>query len=104
MDIASLFGKINELQQKMEDVKRRLDTVSVDGSVQNGAVTVHMTANKKVTQVIIDNALMNTDRKEELEELLETAFNLACEQATRISESEMKAAGKGMLPGIPGLF
>ena len=104
MSMMDMLGKLNDVKKAMDDVKSRLDTISVNGVAGEGAVNIMMNGNRKVTSVAIAEKLLNADRKEELEELLELAFNRASENAQNVSETEMKAAGKGILPNIPGLF
>lgn len=99
-----MFGKLKEAKAAMEAVKARLDSISVDGEAGEGNIKVIMTGNRVVTQVMVNERLLDVSRKEELEELLELAFNRASEKAQNVSESEMKAAGKDILPNIPGLF
>jgi DNA-binding YbaB/EbfC family protein len=99
-----LFGKLNEMKQKMDEIKNRLDTITVEGNAGDGTVHVEMTANRIVKNILIEDSLMSPERKEELQELLEVAINQALEKAQNISETEMQAAGRGMLPNLPGLF
>jgi len=99
-----MLGKLNDVKKAMDEIKARLETISVDGEAGEGAVRVVMNGNRKVTSVKISDKLMTTERKEELEELLELAVNRAGEKAHNVSETEMKSAGKGLLPNIPGLF
>lgn len=99
-----MFGKLKEAKAAMEAVKVRLDSISVDGEAGEGNIKVIMTGNRVVTQVMVNERLLDVSHKEELEELLELAFNRASEKAQNVSESEMKAAGKDILPNIPGLF
>ena len=99
-----MLGKLQEIKKSMDEIKARLETISVEGRSGNGSVLVHMNGNRVVKEITIDPSLMESSRKEELEELLETAINDAGEKARQVSESEMKAAGKGLLPDIPGLF
>jgi len=104
MGMLDMLGKLNEVKKAMDDIKSRLDTISVDGEAGEGTVKVIMNGNRKVTSVSIADKMMTPDRKEELEELIELALNRASEKAQNVSETEMKAAGKGILPNIPGLF
>lgn len=99
-----MIGKLNAMKQKMEEIKKRLDAISVEGNAGDGAVTVEMTANRHVKKIKIEDSLLNAERKEELQQLLQLSMNSALEKAQNISESEMQAAGKGILPNIPGLF
>lgn len=99
-----IFGKLNEMKQKMDEIKNRLDAITVEGNAGDGAIQVIVTGNRKVKSIAIEDTLLTVARKEELQELLEVAMNQALDKAQNLSEIEMQAAGKGMLPNIPGLF
>ena len=99
-----MLGKLNEVKKTMDEIKSRLDSVFVEGEAGEGNVKVVMNANRVVKSVIIHDKFMEISRKEELQELLELAMNRASEKAQNVSETEMQAAGKGLLPNIPGLF
>jgi DNA-binding YbaB/EbfC family protein len=99
-----MFGKLNEMKAMMEEVKNRLDTITVVGEAESGAVKVYANGNRKINNVSISESLMGSADKEQLEELLTVAINRALEQAEAVSESEMRAAAGGFLPNIPGLI
>ena len=80
------------------------NTITVEGNSGDGAVQVIVSGNRVIKSISIESSLLTPEKKEELQELLETATNLALEKALNISESEMQAAGKGLLPNIPGLL
>lgn len=86
------------------EVKKRLDAISVSGSVEGGKITVTANANKVIQSVNIDPEFLKDTDKEELEELLVTAINKAMEQADNVSQSEMAAVTKSMLGGLGNLF
>ena len=44
----NMMERMQEMQQKTEDAKRRLDNITVTGEAPAGAVVVEMTGNKKV--------------------------------------------------------
>ena len=98
-----MFDKLMEAQQKAGEVKKRLDAISVSGSVEGGKVIVAANANKVVQSVSIDPVFLKEADHEELEELLVTAINKAMQQADNISQSEMAAMTKSMLGGLGGL-
>lgn len=91
-------------QQQAEEIKKRLDTVSVYGEVEGGAIRVTATANKAITAINIDEDFFKDIDKEALEELLLTAINKALAQADQVSAVEMQAATKNMLGGLGGMF
>ncbi|WP_293903933.1 MULTISPECIES: YbaB/EbfC family nucleoid-associated protein [unclassified Sphingobacterium] len=99
-----MFDKLFQAQQKAEEIKKRLDSISVSGEVEGGLIRVVATANKEIKEVTIDPVFLSNADKEELEELLVVALNKAIAQAENISQAEMQAASKDMLGGLGGLF
>ena len=49
MDLMGMMGKLKETQQKMEDTKKRLDTVLVDEQSTDGLLKITITANRKIS-------------------------------------------------------
>ena len=49
--MGDMMGKLKEMQQQSEEVKKRLDTISVDADAENGMVKVKCTGNRKITSV-----------------------------------------------------
>lgn len=98
-----MFDKLFQAQQKAEEIKKRLDSISVSGEVEGGLIRVVATANKEIKEVTIDPIFLSNADKEELEELLVVALNKAIAQAENISQAEMQAASKDMLGGLGGL-
>jgi len=99
-----MFDKLFQAQQKAEEIKKRLDTISVSGEVEGGKIKVIATANKEIKSVMIDPAYFKEDSSEELEELLVIAINKALKQAEDINQAEMQAVTKDMLGGLGGMF
>jgi DNA-binding YbaB/EbfC family protein len=98
----NMMGKLQEMQLKMEETKKRLDTITVTGEAGDGAVKIVVTGNRVINDVEISDELMNSD-KEELQDLLIIAMNRAMEKAENINEAEMKGVAAGMMPGMPGM-
>jgi hypothetical protein len=95
-----MMGKLQEMQQQTEKIKKRLDTISVEGEAENGLIKVIATANKKITSITIADSLMADGDKEQIEDLMIVAINKAIEKAENVSNAEMAGAAKGMLPGM----
>lgn len=100
----NMFDKLFAAQQKAEEIKKRLDTISVFGEVENGAIKITATANKAITGVAIDDEFLKNTDKEALEELLLTAINKALANAEEVSATEMQASAQDMLGGLGGMF
>lgn len=100
-DIMGMMGKLKETQQKIEETKKRLDTVLVDEQSSDGLLKVTLTANRTVKSVTIDDELLQD--KEQLEDYLVLVMNKAIEKATSVNEAELGAVAKDGMPNIPGL-
>jgi len=98
-----LGDMMKQLQQQVEEAKKRLDTITVDAEAGNGAVKITCTGNREIKTIDISQDLLSSD-KEELEDLLIVAMNRVLEKANNVHESEMQGTAKGMLPGMPDLF
>ena len=48
-DIMGMMGKLKEAQSKIEETKKRLDSVFIDEQSQDGSIKVSVTANRKIT-------------------------------------------------------
>ncbi len=100
-DMEGMMAKLREAQAKIEETRKRLDQVMVDGEAGNGLVVATVTANRQIKNLAIDDELL--EDKEALEDYLILAMNNALEKASKIHEAEMAAAAKGGLPDIPGM-
>jgi len=99
-----MFDKLLQAQQKAEEIKKRLDSISVSAEVEGGKIKVVSTANKRITAISLDPDFLRITDQEELEELLITAVNKALEQADNVSQTEMQAVTRDMMGGLGGLF
>ncbi len=100
-DMMGMMGKLKEAQKKVEETKKRLDTVLIDESSTDHLLKVTITANRKINGITIDDSLLAD--KEQLEDYLILTLNKAIEKATKIQESELAAAAKEGMPNIPGM-
>jgi DNA-binding protein YbaB len=97
-----MFGKLGEAKQKAEEMKLKLEAITVEGNAQG--VQVIANANKKIIAINIAPELLNPANKEQIEELLMLAIEHAMNQAENISAAEMKAMMGSMMPGLGNLF
>lgn len=95
----NMMGKLQEMQQKSEEVKQRLETISVHAEAEN-LVQVTVNGNKKITSLTIDESLISNGDVEQIEDLCILAVNRAIEKADKVFQSEMQGVAKGMLPGM----
>jgi len=99
-----MFDKLLNAQQKADEVKKRLDNISVSGVAENGKVSVVASANKEIREITIEPEFFKQADKEELEELILVAINKALAQAENVSQSEMQAVSQDLLGGFGNLF
>ena len=100
-DLMGMMGKLKETQKKVEETKKRLDTVLVDEQSSDGLVKVTLTANRAIKTIAIDDSLL--EDKEQLEDYLVITLNKAIDKATKIQEAELAAVAKEGMPNIPGM-
>jgi DNA-binding YbaB/EbfC family protein len=101
MDLMGMMGKLKETQQKIEDTKKRLDTVLIDEQSNDSLLKVTLNANRKIKAISIDDALL--EDKEQLEDYLILVLNKAIEKASNVNQAELDAVAKMEMPMIPGM-
>lgn len=99
--LGDMMGKLHAAQQKIEEIKNRLDTITVIGEAQG--IKVFVNGNKLVTNIDVPQIIIEDSDKEQIEELLLLAVNRGLEKAEKIAQSENTSALKGVLPNIPGM-
>ena len=101
MDLMGMMGKLKETQQKIEDTKKRLDTVLINEQSNDGLLKVTLTANRTIKSITIDDSLL--EDKEQLEDYMILVMNKAIEKATNVNQRELDAVTKMDMPMIPGM-
>lgn len=99
-----MFDKLGAAKEMAENVKAKLETITVIGEAGNGKVKVLANGNRKVQSFTISPELLAPENKEELEDLLTVAVNRVLSSAENVSESEMRAMMSTMMPGLGNLF
>jgi nucleoid-associated protein EbfC len=100
----NIMGKMQEAQKQMEETKKRLSDIIVEGQAEGGKVKVKANCNQKITNIEVSENLIQVANKSELEDLLIVAINKALEKAKETQEVEMAKVAQGMLPNLGGLF
>ncbi|WP_242119144.1 YbaB/EbfC family nucleoid-associated protein [Aestuariivivens sediminicola] len=100
-DMMKMMGKLKETQQKVDETRKRLDTVLIDEMTTDGKLKVTLTANRTLKSIDISDALL--EDKEQLEDYLIITLNKAIEKATKINETELASVAKEGMPDIPGM-
>lgn len=100
-DLMGMMGKLKETQAKVEETKKRMDTVLIDEQSNDGLLKVTITANRTIKSIQINDELL--EDKEQLEDYLILTLNKAIDRATTINETEVAAVAKEGMPNIPGM-
>ena len=99
-----MLDKLLQAQQRAEEIKKRLDLISVSSEVEGGKIRITSTANKYISSLSIDPEFLQSADKEELEELLVAVFNKVLAQADQVSQTGMQAVTREMMGGLGNLF
>ena len=98
MNIQAMMKQAQQLQKKMMDEKKSIDSKIFIG--KSSLVSITMTGDKKVTGVDINMDSIESDDKEMLQDMIMLAVNDAITQIDKETEEKM---GK-YTQGLPGLF
>ena len=101
MDLMGMMGKLKETQQKIEDTKKRLDTVLIDEQSSDGLLKITVTANTAIKSITIADALL--EDKEQLEDYLILVLNKAIARANQGNQTELDEVAKRDMPMSPGM-
>ena len=101
MDLMGMMGKLKATQQKIEDTKKKLDTVLIDEQSADGLLKVTLTANSKIKSVVVADTLL--EDKDKLEDYLIVVMNKAIEKAASVNQAELDAVTRVDMPMIPGM-
>ena len=92
------MGKMGALKAQMDEIKNKLETMTVTESLQNNAISVTVNGNKKITSINLSDEVM--EDKEIVEDLILLAVNKAMEKAEKLNEKEMQGAASSLLGGM----
>ena len=100
-NLADIMKQATQMQSRMADMQKKLESMVVDGQAGGGMVKVKMTGKMHVTSVVIDPSLLKPEEKEIVEDLLVAALADAKGKAETMMAEEMKTVTGGM-PVPPG--
>ena len=97
-----MFNKkmMEKMQGQMEEIKGKLNNISVTGEAEDGNIKVIANGNRLLNSIELNEDFFKSASKEQIEDLILTAANRALEQAERVEKSEMSHAAMGMMPGL----
>ncbi len=102
-DMMKMMGKMKEVQAKIKEAQDNLVRVQATGEAGGGMVKVTVNGKKQVISIDIDAAILRTDDKVLVQDLVVAAVNKANEEVEGVAKEELKKATDGLLPNIPGM-
>jgi len=100
-NMADLFGKMMEMQQKMAETQEALAGKTASAEAGGGMVKVTADGRGRIVSIKMEKEVVSPDDLELLEDLIVAGINKALDEAEQLREAEMKKAAGTMLP--PGM-
>ncbi len=98
--MAKMLKEAQKLEKRLEQARKVLEEMTVEGSAGGGAVKVTMNGQRDVISVSIDGSVLEDGDTSMLEDLVLSALRDAKQKSDELASKEMaKVTG----PGIPGL-
>ena len=93
---------MSQMQEQANEMKKKLDTMTVEAEAESGLVKVTANGNKKILSIEISPDIL--EDKEAVEDLVIVAVNRALEKAEELASKETGDLAQGMLPDLGNLF
>lgn len=102
-DMMKMMGKMKEVQGKIKEAQDNLVRVNASGESGGGMVKAIVNGKKQVISIDIDPAILRSEDKVLVQDLIVAAVNKASEEVEILAKEELKKATEGLLPNIPGM-
>ena len=100
-NMKKIMKQAKQMQDKMMETQKELESMEIEGSSGGGAVKVIINGKKELLSLDIDSELLNDD-KEILEDLIIVCINQAQNKVEEISKEKMGTISGGLPGGLPG--
>ena len=101
-NMGNMMKKVQKLQEDMGKLQEELKTRVLDATVGGGAVKVVINGEKKILSIKLDQAAVDPEDTEMLEDLIVAAVNEAINKVDEMMAEEMGKLTGGLK--IPGMF
>lgn len=104
-NMANMFGKFSELQEKVEEAKQELVKLEVEAEAGGGMVKVKANGKRQILSIKLDKDVIDPEDAEMMEDLVVAGVNKALEKAEEAAQERMQETYKDIIPGggIPGM-
>jgi DNA-binding YbaB/EbfC family protein len=100
-NMKKLMKQAKDMQNKMMETQKELESMKIEGSSGGGAVKVVLNGKKELLSLEIDSELLSDD-KEILEDLIIACINQAQNKVDEVSKDKMGSISGGLPSGFPG--
>ena len=97
MNINQLMKEAKKMQADMEKSQEELATREFEATAGGGAVTVKVSGNKEIKDIIIKKEVVDPDDVEMLQDLILTCTN---EALRKVDSAQAASLGKYNIPGL----
>ncbi|GIV61021.1 YbaB/EbfC family nucleoid-associated protein [Rhodocaloribacter litoris] len=101
LNMADMFGKIMEMQQKMAEAQEALARKTVTAEAGGGMVRVTANGQQRITGLELEPGVIDPNDPELLADLIIAGVNKALDEAAAMARQELQKAAGGFLP--PGM-
>lgn|SRR5690625_253174 len=101
-NMGGMMKQMQSMQKKMMKAQDELHEMSFEASVGGGMVTVTASGNKEITDVKINEEVVDPDDVDMLQDLILTATNDVLKQIEEKTNATMGQFTKGL--NMPGMF
>lgn len=98
-NMANLMKQAQKMQRQMQDAQKELDELELTTTSGGGAVSVTINGKKEVLSIKLDEAVVDPEDIEMLEDLIVAAVNEAIREVDKKSSEKMS----GLTGGFGGL-
>ena len=102
MNISDVMKQAKEFQGKMATIQEELGAKMVTGTSGGGMVTATVNGRGELIGLAIEEAIVNPDEVQMLQDLIVAAVNDGVRKATELGKGEMSKLTGGL--NIPGMF
>ncbi|MEG0176727.1 YbaB/EbfC family nucleoid-associated protein [Anaerorhabdus sp.] len=102
MDLQNLLKQAQKMQGSIKKIEEELTESEYTGTAGGNGVTVTIKGTFEITNINIEEDLLEKDNKEMLQDLIMVAVNQAVETASKDRDEKMGAVTAGVK--MPGMF
>jgi len=97
MNMNNLMRQAKKMQEEMEKSQEELGAKEFEATAGGGVVTVKVSGNKQIKEIILKKEAVDPEDVEMLQDLIITASN---EALRKVDAEQEKALGKYNIPGL----